>query len=292
MCELMCMSFAKPIAASVSIHAFGLRSVENADGWGLAWYPDRSLAMIKQPVRWTETHSEFLDHYPGLLAPIYIAHVRHKTSGGAPTRADTHPFSREYDGREYCLAHNGTLKGDFWKEPLGRFRSIGTTDSENLFCLLLRELDNLSSQFSKNSVSTPTGEPLLDSEAKWQAVHEFLLKMNRYGTLNCIFSDGERVAIYHDLTSWKGLAYRHIYLTQDSQRLFCDSTVAVDIKAQPVNFGVIVATNPLSAEGWEKFHPGELKILHQGKIEFEFNVPSSPRAAIDETSKKKRLQVS
>ena len=53
MCELMGMSFAKPVVANVSIQAFGQRSQDNADGWGLAWYPDRSLAMVKQPVRWS-----------------------------------------------------------------------------------------------------------------------------------------------------------------------------------------------------------------------------------------------
>jgi hypothetical protein len=81
--------------------------------------------------------------------------------------------------------------------------------------------------------------------------------------------------VYHDLAAWKGLAFRHIFLTEDSQRLFSDSTVAVDIKATPVNLGVVVATNPLSPEGWESFVPGELKVLHQGKIEFEFRAPGS-----------------
>jgi predicted glutamine amidotransferase len=273
MCELMCMSFAKPLVASVSIRAFGLRSVENADGWGLAWYPDRSLSMVKQPVRWTERHSEFLDHYPGLISPIYIAHVRHKTTGGAPTRADTHPFSREFEGREYCLAHNGTLKGDFWKERLSRFHPIGTTDSENLFCLVMSELEKLSATTSKTALHGPPSDPLLTTEEQWKSIHEFLLRINRFGTLNCIFSDGERVAVYHDLTAWKGLTYRHIYLSEDSQRLFADSTLAVDLKAQPVNYGLVVATNPLSPAGWERFAPGELKVLHQGKIEFEFVAP-------------------
>lgn len=290
MCELMCMSFAKPIMASVSIRAFGMRSIENADGWGLAWYPDRSLAMVKQPVRWTEKHSEFLDHYPGLLAPIYIAHVRHKTTGGAPSRADTHPFSRELSGREYCFAHNGTLKGDFWKEPLGRFHPIGCTDSENLFCLLMREIEKIKVQGDYEKTPQLIGNSILNTEAKWRTIHEFLMKMNQFGTLNCIFSDGERIGVYHDLTAWKGLAYRHIFLTEDSQRLFSDATLAVDIKATPVNFGVIMATNALSPEGWEPFAPGDLRVLNQGKIEFEFSGPAplKPAAA---PLKKKPLQL-
>ena len=47
MCELMGLSFAKPISADFSIREFALRSEENADGWGLGWYPDQSLAVEK-----------------------------------------------------------------------------------------------------------------------------------------------------------------------------------------------------------------------------------------------------
>src|ERR1700681_4150518 len=144
MCELMGMSFAKPVVANVSIQAFSQRSQDNADGWGLAWYPDRSLALVKQPMRWSVQHTQFLEHYPGLLSSIYVAHVRQRTTGSTPTHADTHPFSRELHGREYCFAHNGTLTGAFWQRPLGRFRPIGATDSEYLFCLVLAELESFS----------------------------------------------------------------------------------------------------------------------------------------------------
>ena len=33
------------------------------------------------------------------------------TTGGEPSRADTHPFQRELFGRSYCFAHNGTVRG-------------------------------------------------------------------------------------------------------------------------------------------------------------------------------------
>src|SRR5438132_4781530 len=106
MCELMGLSFARPIPADFSIREFALRCVDNADGWGLAWYPDRSVAMIKEPLKWQASPiTGFLETYSGLLAPIYIAHVRRKTTGGEATHADTHPFARELGGRDYCFAH-------------------------------------------------------------------------------------------------------------------------------------------------------------------------------------------
>jgi glutamine amidotransferase len=137
MCELMALSFARPVSADFSIRAFALRGSENADGWGLAWYPDRSLALVKEPLQWgASAYTGFLESYPNLLSPLYIAHVRHGTTGGKPTHADTHPFARELGGRPYCFAHNGTLEG-FERLPLGRFHPVGSTDSEHTFCHLL-----------------------------------------------------------------------------------------------------------------------------------------------------------
>jgi predicted glutamine amidotransferase len=277
MCELMGISFAKPVAASVSIRAFSQRSQDNADGWGLAWYPDRSLAVVKQPVRWSVQHTQFLEHYPGLLSSIYVAHVRQRTTGSTPTHADTHPFSRELNGREYCFVHNGTLQGDFWQRPLGRFRPIGATDSEYLFCLLLAELEcyeHLTDDVEDVRDLDPVHAGVkLGTEKRWKWLHQFLARFNDFGRLNCILTDGDRVLVYHDKHGWKGLTCRNVLLHQDASQTFSDATVAVDLQAQPVNHGMIVATNPLSPEGWEPFLPGEMKVLRDGLIEFTARLP-------------------
>src|SRR5437868_4662184 len=139
MCELMGYSFAKPTQADFSIREFARRGKENADGWGLAWYPDHSLALIKEAVQWEASpHSGFLESYSGIISSLCIAHVRHLTTGRA-THADTHPFARELAGAEYCFAHNGTLPHAH-ALPLGRFRPVGSTDSEHFFCHLLEEI--------------------------------------------------------------------------------------------------------------------------------------------------------
>ncbi len=293
MCELMGMSFAEPIVASVSIKAFSMRSEGNADGWGLAWYPDHSLAMVKQAQRWSVQQTQFLDNYPGLLSSIYVSHVRQKTTGLTPTHADTHPFGRELGGREYCFAHNGTLTGKFWERPLGRFRPIGGTDSEYLFCLLLAELESFmrvapeidqARQLAldvneKQAVQrSEHGASYLNDEHQWQWIHQFLLHLNDYGRLNCLLADGDRLMAYHDRNGWKGLTYRKIYLHQDMTKHFSDATVAIDLQAEPVTHGCIVATNPLSLEGWERFLPGEIKVLQKGSIIFS-NRPGLHEAA-------------
>ena len=196
--------------------------------------------------------TQFLDSYPGLLSSIYVAHVRHRTTGSEPTYADTHPFARELGGREYCFAHNGTLKGGFWQKPLGGFRPVGSTDSEFLFCLLLAELEKRDGG--------------LEDEQQWRGLHQFLIGCNDYGHLNCIFTDGDQLLAYHDKSGFKGLTYRHVFLHEDSVNLFGDATVKVNLQADPVNWGCIVATNPLSAEGWLSFLPGEIKVIQKGKV--------------------------
>ena len=189
MCELMALSFSQPLSTDFAIGPFGGRGADNPHGWGLAWYPDHSLALVKEPVSWQASpHTAFLQTYPGLRSRLYLAHVRHKTTGGEPTHADTHPFARELRGRDYCFAHNGTLESVFNKLRLGRFRPVGATDSEHFFCHLLEELDQASA-----CLTTP---------ASWRWLHGQLLAANRLGQLNCLLTDGERLFCYHDAAGY------------------------------------------------------------------------------------------
>jgi len=255
MCELMGLSFARPICADFSIREFALRSEENADGWGLGWYPDQSLAVVKEPVKWQASpYTGFLESYPNLLARIYIAHVRHKTTGGTAKHADTHPFNRELAGRDFCFAHNGTLEGDFWKSPLGRFRPIGDTDSEFLFCHLLDEV-----------ARRPT---LLDGEEDWHWLGDKLAAINRWGKLNCLLSDSRRLFCYHDAAGYKGLQVREVYIENNEIRRFEDPAVTIDLAGESTNHGFVVATRPLSSSGWRSFQHGELLVLEGGGLRF------------------------
>lgn len=171
MCELLALSFEEPVSAAFSFKEFSSGDRVNADGWGLGWYPDRSLAIVKAPRKWGESrHAEFLCDYPGLLSRTLIAHIRHQTRGGPPSHADTHPFGRELGGREYVWAHNGTLDDRVWGLPRGPARPIGATDSERAFCAFLRE------------IAQPDGA--LEREPDWRWLHGVLTALNELGQLN------------------------------------------------------------------------------------------------------------
>ena len=256
----MGLCFARPISADFSIREFALRGEENADGWGLAWYPDRSLAVVKEPVRWQESkYTRFLETYHGLRSPLYIAHVRHKTVGGQPTHADTHPFHRELGGREYCFAHNGTLEGFREPLPLGRFRPLGVTDSEHLFCWLLEQVARR--------------EGHLAGEASWAWLHQALAGLNRLGKLNCLLADGRRLFAYHDAGGHKGLALRQVRVADHQARRLEDEELRVDLDGHSPNHGLVVASQPLSATGWHRFQPGELVVMHGGALCYSSHRP-------------------
>lgn len=253
MCELMAMSFRAPISADFSLREFASRGVENPDGWGLGWYPDRSLAIVKEPVEWgTSRTAGFLATDAHVESSIYIAHVRHKTVGDAPSHADTHPFQREFAGRDYCFAHNGTLDERVWALPLNGRRPIGRTDSEHFFCHLMARLE--------------AWERPLDDPASWARLYQFFSQANRMGKLNCLLSDGHRLFCYHDENGWKGLNFRRVRIREAGERHFGDDEIRLDVASEAVNEGHVVATCPLSQTGWTSFQLGELVVFEGGSI--------------------------
>jgi glutamine amidotransferase len=268
MCELMGYSFAQPIVADFSIREFATRGEENADGWGLAWYPDRSVALIKEAVQWKASkHTGFLESYSGIRSSICLAHVRHLTTGQA-THADTHPFARELLGTDFCFAHNGTLPAAH-DLPLGRFRPVGGTDSEHFFCHLLEEIAGWEEGLAEKS---------------WPRLHQKLASWNEGGKLNCLLADGQRLFCYHDAAGWKGLHFRRLFIHDQETRRFEDPQVRLDLGNGAVNSGVVVATSPLSLTGWETFLTGELVVLEGGVIRFSSHRQSLAGSLVTKTS--------
>ncbi len=256
MCALLGMDFNMPVFAGFSFREFGRWSEENADGWGLAWYPDRSASLIKEPVKWRSSpHMQFLNTYQQNSSRIYIAHVRHRTIGGTPTHADTHPFLRECNGRDYTFAHNGTILQAETVLPVERFRPMGGTDSERLFCHLLGKLE-------------ATGQLPLETEDHWRKLHDTLRELNRFGKLNCLFSDGERLFCYRDINGWKSLMAHRLALHGDGSQPFEDPNVKIQVAGKALQFGTVIATHPLNEKGWSPLHPGELLVLQGGQPRF------------------------
>ena len=249
MCELMALSCSEPIVARRALEAFGPRSVENPDGWGIAWYTDQAASLIKEPIAWKDSElAGYLSTTATVQALTLLAHVRHKTVGSDhPGRADTHPFVRESLGKEYAFAHNGTLKGLTSDFPRGRFAPLGQTDSERFFCHLLSRIE--AEQKPLNAAST------------YGWLHQVLSHANKRGKLNMLLSDGRFLAVYHDENGWKGLHFRSISVDFEREIVLNGPISESKIAAS------MVATVPLrSPDQWEPIQLGELLIFESGRL--------------------------
>ena len=253
MCELLGLSFNRPVRPNLSFKGFRLRGEANPDGWGIAYYPDKSVQVIKEPLEAEESLlSEFIELYPKIKSKIFISHVR-LNSTAPPAHMNTHPFGRELNGANFVFAHNGNLT-DYQKDfDTSTFKSIGKTDSEAAFCHLLNRIKDNNIKFS------------VKSSYKW--LLDELKYINNYGKFNCIFSDGEHLFCYYDMNGFKSLFYLHREAPYDHTYL-SDEHFDIHLKKQEETEkeGYIIATRPLTDEKWQKFEPGELKILKNSEI--------------------------
>jgi predicted glutamine amidotransferase len=260
-CELLGLSFNERVPARHVLSAFRHGGIENPDGWGVAFYSDNSVTLFKEAANAMESPlAEFLTRYEPLNGRLLIGHVRSATVGGQ-THKNSHPFRRELGGKEYTLAHNGTLEEFKDKLKLGRFKPVGTTDSEHLLCYLLRRIEeNGVGHWDANSF-------------EW--LKKELLTINATGSLNCVFSDGEHLFAYHDKDGYNTLYHLNRI---PPHKAVCYPDLPEDVELGSVYSdsaaGVIVATRPLTDEQWTEFVPGEFLVYKEGIQVF----PSTPTA--------------
>lgn len=254
MCELLGMSFNQPVKPNVSFRGFRQRGKYNRDGWGIAFYPDKAVQIIKEARKAPESLlSKFIRDYPNISSKIFIAHVRAGNVCGV-AYMNTHPFSRELNGKDYTFAHNGTLN-NLEGLPLGRFRKIGCTDSEYAFCHILNCIEERHITQWRND------------EFRWLA--EKLREINRWGNFNCIFSDGEYLFCYYDQNGYNCLCFVQRKAPFNTVHLVDeDFEVNLTEEKEQSQKGFIIATRRLTDERWENFSSGELIVFRNGEIIF------------------------
>lgn len=251
MCELLGLCFNQAVRPNLSFKGFRSRGESNPYGWKIAFYPDTSAQVIKEPLEAEKSFlSSFIENYPKIKAEIFISHVR-LNSVSEPAFMNTHPFERELNGKEYVFAHNGTLsnyKDNFEKS---NYMPVGKTDSEAVFCHLINKIN--------------------DKDVKsWNKSHfKWLLNeiqyINSYGRFKCIFSDGEHLFSYYDMNGYKSLY--HLYRSAPySHTHLSDEHYDIHLKKQKTSEkeGHIIATKPLTDEKWHSFKAGELRVFKNG----------------------------
>ncbi len=188
MCELLGLSAHRPFAGwELPLAAFrdrGGGTVDNPDGWGIAWRQDNGFRLEKEPepACGSALFAEMIRSWCGDLA---IAHVRKAKYPPVNTLANTHPFLHDCCGRRWAFAHNGLVPDIVALETAsgGRVcRPEGETDSEFAFCHLLAQV-----------------HPRF-ANADWLgSLAGISSEIARLGQFNFLLSDGEHLIAYgHD----------------------------------------------------------------------------------------------
>jgi glutamine amidotransferase len=250
MCELLGICFNERVNVGLSLNSFKHRSEKHPNGWGIAFYPDGFVRVIKEPIKMNDAILAKFVRWTNVKSKIFIAHIR-KASAGSESYVNTHPFVRKFDDKEITFAHNGTLLG-YEDLELDGYYPIGETDSEYVFCYLLSQIEKRGIEWDKDG---------------FDEILDILLDINYYGAFNCLFSDGKYLFAYKDYRGRRELYFLKRKPPYGKIRLEDEDYVINlgDIK-NPREDGFIIATNPLTNENWKSFENGELIVFKNGEM--------------------------
>jgi len=262
MCELLAMSARFPTTIQLSMDELGRHgggTGPHADGWGIGLLDDRAALVIREPLA---AHGSdwlaFLQRQKP-RSHMVIAHVRRATLGPRVLR-NTQPFERELGGRVHLFAHNGMVH-EIDADPRfasRRFRPIGDTDSERAFCALLERL----------APAWEHGPPPL--EDRLATIVRFAAELRELGPANFVYTDGDALFAHgHKRKNDRGnieppglhVLCRRCAAGVDGVQL---AGITLDHEAQQQV--ALVASVPLSAEGWSPLAEGEVVVLREGQI--------------------------
>jgi len=261
MCELFGMSTRTPSTVSMSLDEFsrhGGLSGPHKDGWGIAWYSERDLRVIKEAMAAADSACvRFIQDNP-FVTPFAISHVRKATRGAVALR-NCQPFAREMGGAWHCFAHNGDLHGltpeRAW--PDGGARPIGETDSEVAFCELLQRLRPL-----WRDGMTPA------LHARRLVVEQYAQDMRGLGPANFLYCDGDALFAHADRRHQSDGTIRPPGLWMLTRHCAAGgelATAGLRIEAHDAEQDVVlVASVPLTDEHWVPLPQGEVLVAQAG----------------------------
>ncbi len=253
MCELLGMSANVPTDICFSLKGLVSRGGESGphrDGWGMVLYEAGGMRCFHDPL--PSINSEIANlmlNYP-IKSHVVISHIR-LANRGAVNLKNTHPFIRELWGSQWSMAHNGQLKG-IKKWPLGRFKPIGTTDSEHAFCWLLGQLEQ---RFNK--------VPKQDKKLA-QTLNSLISELHTLGVCNVLLSNGKCLFAFCS-TKLAWITRRAPF----GEALLSNAAVAVDFSTVTTEKDIVtvIATSPLTDnEQWHVLKSGDFVVFKDGEL--------------------------
>lgn len=257
--NVLAMSFEGELAPS-----FDLRCLHPGrrlpDGWGLAYYPggEPSASVLKEPVPAEGSiRSELVKAWDHLESSLFLVHIRTATWGQI-SDANTQPFLRSYGGRDWLLAHSGSLKHRLAPRAGMRFEPVGSTDTELVFCDLL------------SRIADAGWRSLRDADV--EKLRSWFTILNEHGALTTVLTDGRDLCVYADRNGDGELYFWQVVPPYD-RLAFGDDDLEVDLTRRGVKSrkGIIIASEPLQSFGsgpaaFRRIEPGHLMLMRQGAV--------------------------
>ena len=263
MCELFAMSTKHPSTVQLSLEEFSRHGGlfgPHKDGWGIAWYDERDVRLVKEAFPAASSACvRFIQDNP-FVTTFAVSHVRKATRGELALR-NCQPFVRELGGSWHSFAHNGDLPGIEGDAhlPANMFLPVGETDSEQAFCALLERLRPL-----WRAKQPP------DLAARLQVIKPFAAELRSRGPANFLYCDGDALFAHADRRHRDDGAIRPPGLWSLTRRCAAGgelSTTGLRIEAHGAEQDVVlVASVPLTTEGWVPLQRGEILVARCGVL--------------------------
>ena len=233
------------------------------DGWGIGYYPGggAAAAVLKEPAPpHGSIRSELIKAWEHLESSLFVLHIRVATWGPI-TDANTQPFSRSWGGRDWLIAHGGSLNGRPTPRSGARFEPVGSTDTEQLFCELLERIAE------RGWKSLGDADP--------EVLRSWFAELNQQGSLTTCITDGRDLVVYADCA---GVGDVHVWeiIPPYAKLKFGDEDLTVDLTQRGAKSrkGVVISSDPLAVSGmpeavWRRVTPGHLLIIRQGAVRVE-----------------------
>ncbi len=229
MCELFGITAERKIRVDGLLKTFFNHSEKHRNGWGLAVLDEDDFSIEREPQKAIDSPSLRSILKCNVETSGCIAHIR-KATIGEVTENNTHPFSMRDDfGRQWVLAHNGTI---FDSEELApyQYKQAGTTDSERILLYIVDQI---------NRQSRIEGHELRE-EQRIETVEAAIKTIAPGNKVNLMIYDGDLLYVHKNEP---GTLYE-----------------------KNIDEGVIFSTVPLESDGWYEFAQNRLKVYRSGEL--------------------------
>lgn len=255
MCQLMGMSANVPTDARFSFTGLVQRGGGtdiHRDGWGIVFYRGKGIQEFKDPDPSAESEVAKLVTLHAIRSKTVISHIRQANVGDVALE-NTHPYNRELWGQYWTFAHNGQLKNNcHLMLPLGRFKPVGSTDSEHIFCWMLGVIDTAFTQCPH------------DVSVLWALIADCASRLHSMGVSNFMLSNGNALIVH--------CSNRLHWITRRApfgEATLKDVEMSVDFgkETSPNDVVSVIATEPLTLdEVWTAMQPNEMLVFVEGEI--------------------------